>query len=45
MPARALLVSHWSVVSEAATRLTVSTFSFIKGNPKFPPRLVESPFL
>jgi hypothetical protein len=31
---RALLVSRWSVASEAATRLTVSTFSFIKGNPK-----------
>jgi tetratricopeptide (TPR) repeat protein/CHAT domain-containing protein len=32
--ARALLVSHWSVASEAATRLTISTFEFIKNNPK-----------
>src|SRR4029077_17477693 len=32
--ARALLVSHWSVASEAATRLAISTFGFIKANPK-----------
>ena len=32
--ARALLVSHWSVASEAATRLAISTFDFIKANPK-----------
>jgi len=32
--ARALLVSHWSVASEAATRLTISTFDFIKAQPK-----------
>jgi CHAT domain-containing protein len=31
--ARALLVSHWSVASDAATRLTVSIFDFIKTNP------------
>jgi CHAT domain-containing protein len=28
--ARALLVSHWAVASNAATRLTTSTFQFIK---------------
>jgi CHAT domain-containing protein len=32
--ARALLVSHWSISSDAATRLAVSTFDFIKANPK-----------
>lgn len=31
--ARALLVTHWSVDSEAATRLTTTTFSFLKGEP------------
>jgi tetratricopeptide (TPR) repeat protein/CHAT domain-containing protein len=32
--ARALLVSHWSVHSEAATRLTTSTFAIMKIDPK-----------
>jgi CHAT domain-containing protein/tetratricopeptide (TPR) repeat protein len=32
--ARALLVSHWSVDSEAATRLTTSTFAIMKTDPK-----------
>lgn len=32
--ARALLVSHWSVDSEAATRLTTSTFDRLKADPK-----------
>jgi CHAT domain-containing protein len=32
--ARALLVSHWSVDSEAATRLTTSTFAIMKADPK-----------
>ena len=32
--ARALLVTHWSVASEAATRLTTSTFSLLKANPE-----------
>jgi CHAT domain-containing protein/Tfp pilus assembly protein PilF len=32
--ARALLVSHWAVSSEAATRLTISTFDRLKSNPK-----------
>jgi len=32
--ARALLVSHWSVASNAATILTTSTFTIIKSNPK-----------
>ena len=32
--ARALLVSHWAVDSEAATRLTVATFDRLKSNPK-----------
>jgi CHAT domain-containing protein len=32
--ARALLVSHWSVDSEAAARLTTSTFAIIKADPK-----------
>jgi CHAT domain-containing protein len=31
--ARALLVSHWSVESGAATRLTTSTFDIMKSNP------------
>jgi CHAT domain-containing protein/Tfp pilus assembly protein PilF len=32
--ARALLVSHWAVDSEAATRLTISTFDRLKSNPQ-----------
>jgi CHAT domain-containing protein len=32
--ARALLVSHWAVDSEAATRLTTSTFAMMKSDPK-----------
>jgi CHAT domain-containing protein len=32
--ARALLVSHWSVASEAATRLTTATFDIMKADPK-----------
>lgn len=32
--ARALLVSHWAVDSEAATRLTISTFDLLKNDPK-----------
>jgi CHAT domain-containing protein len=32
--ARALLVSHWSIDSEAATRLTTSTFAIMKADPK-----------
>jgi len=31
--ARALLVTHWSVDSEAATRLTISTFDLLKADP------------
>ena len=31
--ARALLVSHWSVDSEAATRLTTATFELMKSDP------------
>jgi CHAT domain-containing protein/tetratricopeptide (TPR) repeat protein len=31
--ARALLVSHWAVDSEAATRLTTSTFNILKSDP------------
>jgi CHAT domain-containing protein len=31
--ARALLVSHWSVDSNAATRLTTSTFDYLKTDP------------
>lgn len=31
--ARALLVSHWAVDSEAATRLTISTFDLLKNEP------------
>jgi CHAT domain-containing protein/Tfp pilus assembly protein PilF len=32
--AQALLVTHWAVVSEAATRLTISTFDRLKADPK-----------
>jgi len=32
--ARALLVSHWSVDSEAAARLATSTFAIMKADPK-----------
>ena len=32
--ARALLVSHWAVDSEAATKLTTSTFDRLKSDPK-----------
>jgi CHAT domain-containing protein len=32
--ARALLVTHWAVDSEAATRLTTSTFDLLKANPR-----------
>jgi CHAT domain-containing protein len=32
--ARALLVSHWAVNSEAATRLTISTFERLKADPR-----------
>jgi CHAT domain-containing protein/Tfp pilus assembly protein PilF len=32
--ARALLVTHWAVDSQAATRLTTSTFDRLKANPK-----------
>jgi len=32
--ARALLVSHWAVDSEAATLLTTSTFDILKSDPK-----------
>ncbi|HTO64693.1 MAG TPA: CHAT domain-containing tetratricopeptide repeat protein [Bradyrhizobium sp.] len=31
--ARALLVTHWAVASEAATRLTTSTFDLLKADP------------
>jgi CHAT domain-containing protein len=31
--ARALLVSHWAVASDAATRLTTSTFVILKTDP------------
>jgi len=31
--ARALLVSHWAVDSNAATRLTTSTFDILKADP------------
>jgi CHAT domain-containing protein len=35
MPAaRALLVSHWPVVTTAATRLTTSTFEILKRDPR-----------
>jgi CHAT domain-containing protein len=32
--ARALLVSHWAVSSEAATRLSISTFDRLKADPR-----------
>src|SRR5579859_7035910 len=32
--ARSLLVTHWAVDSEAATRLTTSTFALLKADPK-----------
>jgi len=32
--ARALLVSHWSVDSQAATRLSTSRFAIMKADPK-----------
>ena len=32
--ARALLVSHWAVYSEAATELTTKTFAALVGNPR-----------
>src|ERR1700693_5822251 len=32
--ARALLVSHWAVASDAATRLTTSTFDILNADPK-----------
>jgi CHAT domain-containing protein len=32
--ARALLVSHWAVNSEAATQLSISTFERLKADPK-----------
>jgi CHAT domain-containing protein len=32
--ARALLVSHWAVDSETATRLTIATFDHLKSDPK-----------
>jgi CHAT domain-containing protein/Tfp pilus assembly protein PilF len=32
--ARALLVSHWAVDSDAATRLTTTTFDLLQGDPK-----------
>jgi CHAT domain-containing protein len=32
--ARALLVTHWAVDSEAATRLTTSTFDLLKAEPR-----------
>lgn len=32
--ARALLVSHWAVDSEAATRLTTATFALLKNEPR-----------
>ena len=32
--ARALLVSHWAVDSEAATRLTTATFQRLKSDPR-----------
>jgi CHAT domain-containing protein/Tfp pilus assembly protein PilF len=32
--ARSLLVTHWAVDSEAATRLTTSTFDLLKASPK-----------
>ncbi len=35
--ARALLVSHWAVASDAATRLTTSTFDILKADPSLGP--------
>jgi CHAT domain-containing protein/Flp pilus assembly protein TadD len=32
--ARSLLVSHWSVASDAATRLTIASFDLLKTDPK-----------
>jgi CHAT domain-containing protein/tetratricopeptide (TPR) repeat protein len=32
--ARALLVSHWAVASDTATRLTTTTFDILHGDPK-----------
>jgi CHAT domain-containing protein len=32
--ARALLVSHWAVASDAAAKLTVATFNNLNGDPK-----------
>ena len=32
--ARALLVSHWAVASDAATRISVATFDALSGDPK-----------
>jgi CHAT domain-containing protein len=32
--ARALLVSHWAVASDAATRLTTTTFDILKNDPQ-----------
>jgi CHAT domain-containing protein len=32
--ARALLVSHWAVASDAAARLTVATFNNLNSDPK-----------
>jgi CHAT domain-containing protein len=32
--ARALLVSHWAVDSNAATRITTTTFDILKNDPK-----------
>src|SRR3984957_855827 len=34
--ARTLLVSHWAVESEAAIRLTTSTFEWLKSRPDMP---------
>ena len=31
--ARALLVTHWAVASDAATRLTIATFDLMQKNP------------
>jgi CHAT domain-containing protein len=31
---RALLVSHWAVASDAATKLTTTTFDLLQGDPK-----------
>jgi CHAT domain-containing protein len=29
-----LLVSHWAVASDAATRVTIATFDILKADPK-----------